>query len=177
MTQNSKSKWKSMQHFLEEYMQENTSYHVGAIYQAYLDRDGLVDISRHDFEMFLRYQVIKNDGMLKRVSHGIYEIRTNPNDRGILYTRSSAKKTEISLDEILDDSMELTSKINTMFKWLNCQENISFQAQMELQRLKSSLVRSMSAAVTGITAVMEWQENNMDMDTQDEPVAMEMGGL
>ena len=75
------------------------------------------------------------------VSHGIYEIRTDPQDRGVLFTRGSqsAAKREISIAEILDDSVELNAKIKTMFDHLNRLDGIPFPAQMELSRLKASL--------------------------------------
>lgn len=78
MTQKTESKWQTLRHFLEGYLQENTSYRAGAIDEAYLNEGGSAEISRKDFEMFLRDQVMKDEGMLKRVSHGIYEIRTDP---------------------------------------------------------------------------------------------------
>ena len=108
MTQSNESKWNNLRNFIDGYLQEGTSYRAGSIYEAYLNEGGSATVTRKDFEMFLRDQVMKDDGMLKRVSHGVYEIRTDPNDRGVLFTRGSAKadaeKSEISLDEILDDS-------------------------------------------------------------------------
>lgn len=179
MTQKNESKWQSLRNFLAGYLQENTSYRAGAIYEAYLNDGGSAEISRKDFEMFLRDQVLKDDGLLKRVSHGIYEIRTDPQDRGVLFTRGSqsAAKREISIAEILDDSVELNDKIKTMFDHLNRLDGIPFPAQMELSRLKASLLHSMDSAITGITATMSWCEDNMDMDTQEETETITMGGI
>lgn len=179
MTQKNESKWQSLRNFLEGYLQENTSYRAGAIYEAYLNDGGSAEISRKDFEMFLRDQVLKDDGLLKRVSHGIYEIRTDPADRGVLFTRGSqnTEQPSIDLDEILDDSVELTAKIKAVFDSLNKLDGIPFHAQMELSRLKASLLHSMDAAVTGITATMSWCEDNMDMDTTEETEIMNMGGI
>ena len=72
MTQRTESKWQTLRYFLEGYMQEDTTYRAGAIYEAYLNEGGSAEITRKDFEMFLRDQVMKDDGMLKRTSHGIY---------------------------------------------------------------------------------------------------------
>lgn len=181
MTQKTEAKWQTLRNFLEGYLQENATYRAGAIYQAYLDEGGSALITRKDFEMFLRDQVMKDDGLLKRTSHGVYEMRTDPSDRGVLFPRGGAKasseKTEISLHELLDDSVELASKIKTVFEMLNRQEGISFPAQMELSRLKSSLLKSMDAAVTGITATMAWCEDNIDIDVQDETESITMGGI
>ena len=122
---------------------------------------------------------MKDDGMLKRTSHGIYEIRTDQSDRGVFFTRGSqsAEQPSIDLAEILDDSVELTAKIRSVFDSLNKLDGIPFPAQMELSRLKASLLHSMDSAVTGITATMSWCEDNMDMDTQDETETINLGGM
>ena len=73
--------------------------------------------------------------------------------------------------------MELTAKIRSVFDSLNKLDGIPFPAQMELSRLKASLLHSMDSAVTGITATMSWCEDNMDMDTQDETESINMGGM
>lgn len=179
MTQKIESKWQTLRHFLEGYLQENTTYRAGAIYEAYLNDGGSAEISRKDFEMFLRDQVMKDDGLLKRTSHGVYEIRTDPADRGVLFTRGSQSFEQPSIDlaEILDDSVELTAKIKAVFDSLNKLDGIPFPAQIELSRLKASLLHSMDAAVTGITATMSWCEDNMDMDTTEETEIMNMGGI
>lgn len=179
MTQKTESKWQTLRHFLEGYLQENTTYRAGAIYEAYLNDGDSAEISRKDFEMFLRDQVMKDDGLLKRTSHGVYEMRTDPADRGVLFTRGSQNFEQPSIDlaEILDDSVELTAKIKAVFDSLNKLDGIPFPAQMELSRLKASLLHSMDAAVTGITATMSWCEDNMDMDTTEETEIMNMGGI
>ena len=179
MTQKTEFKWQTLRHFLEGYLQENTSYRAGAIYEAYLNDGGSAEISRKDFEMFLRDQVMRDDGLLKRTSHGVYEIRTDPADRGVLFTRGSQSTEQPSIDlaEILDDSVDLTTKIKAVFDSLNKLDGIPFPAQMELSRLKASLLHSMDAAVTGITATMSWCEDNMDMDTTEETETMNMGGI
>lgn len=179
MTQNNESKWKTLRNFIDGYLQEGTSYRAGTIYEAYLNEGGSSTISRKDFEMFLRDQVMKDDGLLKRVAHGVYEIRTDPNNRGVLFTRSKsvAENNEISLDEILDDSVELSSKIKTALEYLDKQDDIPFPAQMEMRRLKAMLTQSMDTTITGVTAVMAWCEDNMDMETQDETESMNIGGM
>ena len=169
MIKNNESKWQTLRKFLDDYLQENTQYRAGAIYQAYIDKNAVANISRKDFEMFLRAQVMKNDGLLKRVSHGVYEMRTDPNDKGMMFSRSTNADTRtITLDEILDDSVELASKINTVLKHLKCQSDIPFSAQMELKRLDSSLMHSIDTAITSITSVMAWCEDNFGIESQDE---------
>ena len=144
MLKNNETKWQNLRKFLDGYLKEDTSYRAGEIYQAYLEKDGSIDISRKNFEMFLRDQVMKESGVLKRVSHGIYEMRTDPNDRGVLFTRgekAEAQTREISLDEILDDSIELTSKISAVLKYMKEQDDVSFSAKMELKRISLILFR------------------------------------
>lgn len=178
MTTRNESKRQSMRDFLEGYLQKNVAYRAGSIYEAYLDENSSSGVTRKDFEMFLRDQVIKDDGLLKRVSHGVYEIRPDPQDRGILFTRSQGpEKLDISLAGILDDSMELTDRIKVVFDHLNRLDGIPFPAQMELSRLKASLLRGMDQAVTGITATMAWCDDNIDMEPQIETETMTMGGM
>ena len=71
MTQSNESKWNNLRNFIDGYLQEGTSYRAGSIYEAYLNEGGSATVTRKDFEMFLRDQVMKDDGMLKRVSHGV----------------------------------------------------------------------------------------------------------
>ena len=171
MLKNNETKWQTLRKFLDGYLKEDTSYRAGEIYQAYLEKDGSMDISRKDFEMFLRDQVMKESGVLKRVSHGIYEMRTDPNDRGVLFTRGEkdeAQTREISLDEILDDSIELTSKISAVLKYMKEQDDISFSAKMELKRISAYLIQSMDTAITCITSAMAWCEDNFDSDIEED---------
>lgn len=169
MLKNNETKWQTLRKFLDGYLKEDTSYRAGEIYQAYLEKDGSIDISRKDFEMFLRDQVMKDHGLLKRVSHGVYEMRTDPNDRGVFFSRgekAEAQTREISLDEILDDSIELTSKISAVLKYMKEQDDISFSAKMELKRISAYLIQSMDTAITGITSAMAWCEDNLDSDIE-----------
>lgn len=171
MLKTEESKWQVLRKFLDENLKENTSYRAGEIYQAYLEKDGSMNISRKDFEMFLRDQVMKEHGLLKRVSHGVYEMRKDPNDRGVFFSReekAEAQTREISLDEILDDSVELTSKISAVLKYLKEQDDVPFSAKMELKRISAYLIQSMDTAITGITSAMAWCEDNLDSDIEED---------
>ena len=169
-----------MQAFLSDYMQSDRQYRAGAIYQAFLEEHDS-EISRKDFEMFLRYQVMKDDGLLKRVSHGIYEIRTDPDDRGVLFTRGSPREIfdaadaamlapyrtdAVSLDEILDDSLALTAKLQATLNQLYQQVDSSPAAQYELRNLKTNLLKTLDQTITGVTALMAWCDDNMDEGIQ-----------
>ena len=172
MAQKIESKWQTLRNFIDGYLQENTNYRAGAIYEAYLNDGGSAEVTRKDFEMFLRDQVMKDDGLLKRVSHGVYAIRNSPDDRGVFFPRNSIEKNavpkEISLDEILDDSMDLLTKMNNVINKLERLDGISFPAQMELKSFKTSFNKSMDTAITGISAVMAWCEDNVYIEPQTE---------
>ena len=156
--QQKEAKWNTLRTFIDGYFKADTNYRAGNIYEAYLNGSGTSVITRKDFEMFLRDQVIKDDALLKRVSHGVYAIRNNPDDSGVFFPRNGAEKNavpkEISLDEILDDSIELLSKMNYVLNKLERLEGISFPVQMELKRLKALLSNSMDTTLTGISSVM-----------------------
>lgn len=168
MIQKIESKWQSLRNFIDGYLKENTNYRAGAIYEAYLNEEGSTQITRKDFEMFLRDQVIKDEGLLKRVSHGVYAIRDNPTDKGVSFARQSTDKTEISLDEILDDTVELSKKIKMFFGKVDKLDGIPFPAQMELKRIKAMLNNNMDTAITGVTSVMAWCDDNIDIEPQEE---------
>ena len=172
MAQKIESKWQTLRNFIDGYLQENINYRAGAIYEAYLNDGGLAEITRKDFEMFLRDQVMKDDGLLKRVSHGVYAIRNNPDDRGILFSRtkieSNPKTLDVTLNEIFDDTTEIATKINSAFENLDKLDGVSFPAQMELKRLKALLNNSMDTALTGVSTVMAWCEDNIEIEPQPE---------
>lgn len=176
MTQKTEAKWKTLRNFLYGYLEENTNYRAGAIYEAYLNEEGSVQISRKDFEMFLRDQVQKEDGLLKRISHGVYAMRITPDDRGVFFSRPKTDGTVISLndslDEILDESIELISKLNTIFQKIEHLDGISFPAQMELKRLKALLTNGIDTAVTNVTAIKAWCEDNIDIQDNNQTFKM-----
>ena len=166
--------WACLRNFIEKHMERDTSYRASNIYQAFISENGSeTSISQKDFAMFLRYQVSKEDGLLKRVSHGIYQLRTDPNDRGIFFTQNygkhryepitddplfsslSAENTEISLDETLDDALNLTRKIAFSLDQIS-KNGLSDAEKRELKKLKDSLLKGMDTTITGIAAFMAW---------------------
>ena len=181
MAQKAEPKWQILREFLSGYIQENTQYRAGTIYEDYLNEGGSSKITRKDFEMFLRDQVQKDDGMLKRVSHGVYEMRTSPEDKGVVFTRLKADAPQLSLndslDELLDESYEINSKVNVIFQKLENLDGISFPAQMELKRLKALLTNGMDTAITNISATVAWCEDNIPDESQTVAEAINMGGI
>ena len=190
----------SFQDFIKRYMQKGMQYRAGDIFRAYLAEYRIFDVrenvkNRKAFEMFLRSQTLKEDGYLKRAAHGVYEIRTDPNDRGISFPRTnsnkqkistmtdllllyrSPKKKENSLEEILEDCLDLTANIKAVFKQLKMQDEMPNECRIELAKIENRLLESMDHAVTGVSAAMAWCEDYMDEEIQSETEGMTMGGM
>lgn len=173
------SKWDKMKQFLAGYLQAEQQYKAGAIYQAYAEEHG-TEISRKDFEMFLRSEVMSDNGMLKRASHGVYEIRTDPADRGVLFTRGKTA-AEVSdptddilysqyridpakenLDDILDDALRLTARIRAVLEHAEETPYLWATERKVLSTIRASTLNSMDSAVSGLTAAMAWCEDHLD---------------
>ncbi len=86
--------------FIEKHMQVNQRYNVRDIYKTYKEMHPEDAIGQKDFAMFLRYNVEKENGLLKRTAHGIYEKRTNPREYSVKFPR---KKPSNNINQILDD--------------------------------------------------------------------------
>ena len=180
------TKWGPMKRFIQSYMQSEKQYRARELFQAYINEYGNPggyeeSIMRNDFEMFLRDQVIRSNGFLKRTAHGIYEVRTDPDDRGVVFPRRknmsglgviddilllSQQTVEGGLEEILDDCLDLASKIKSALGQLNHQQGLSSFERDELDQLRSSLMKSMDITITGVTAVIAWCEDYMDKEVQ-----------
>ena len=192
--------WDSFHDFIKRYMQKGMQYRAGAIFQAYVAEHctygGREDIRfRKSFEMFLRSQTLEEDGYLKRSAHGVYEIRTDPNDRGVSFPRTNSnkqkistmtdllllyrtpKKKENSLEEILEDCLDLAANIKAVFNQLKMQDEMPNECRIELAKIENRLLESMDHAVTGVSAAMAWCEDYMDEEIQRETEGMTMGGM
>lgn len=173
------SKWQKMKQFLAGYLQTEQQYKAGAIYQAYSEEHG-TEVSRKDFEMFLRSEVMNDDGMLKRVSHGVYEIRADPGDRGVLFTRGKVTAdvsdptddilysqyridpAKENLDDILDDALRLTARIRAALEQAEDTPYLWATERKALSAIRTSTLKSMDSAVSGLTAAMAWCEDHLD---------------
>ena len=179
------TKWQNMQRFLTGFLETGRKYKAGAVYDAFTEEYGEV-ISRKDFEMFLRSEVMKSDGLLKRVSHGIYEIRQNPDDRGIMFARGKkpAETPDFSedalygqyridpakenLDNILDDALRLTARIRAVLEYAEDTPGLWATERKELVAIRNSTLKSMDSAVTGLTSALAWCEDHLE-DEAPEP--------
>ena len=180
------TKWQNMQRFLTGFLETGRKYKAGAVYDAFTEEYGEV-ISRKDFEMFLRSEVMKSDGLLKRVSHGVYEIRQNPDDRGIMFARGKkpAEAPDFSedalysqyridpakenLDNILDDALRLTARIRAVLEYAEDTPGLWATERKELVAIRNSTLKSMDSAVTGLTSALAWCEDHLDEDYAVQP--------
>lgn len=173
------SQWGPMKQFLAEYLQMEQQYKAGALYQAFEDQYGAVT-TRKDFEMFLRYEVLKDDGCLKRTAHGIYELRTDPHDRGVLFKRDKSPvasmdpmddilyrqyridPTKESFDDILDDALRLTARVRALLAYTEETPSLWLTERKELDAIRKTTLKSMDDAVSGLTAAMAWCEDHLE---------------
>lgn len=192
--------WDSFQDFIKEYMQKGTQYRAGAIFQAYLEEHCIHDCRedikfRKSFEMFLRSQTLEEDGFLKRSAHGVYEIRTDSNDRGVSFPRTVSgkqkvstmtdilsfyrrpRKKENSLEEVLEDCLDLAANIKAVFYQLNKQDEIPNECRIEFTKIEKRLLESVDRAITELSVAMAWFEDYTDKEIQSETEGMNMGGM
>ena len=173
------TKWENMKQFLADYLQTGQQYKAGTVYQVYTEAYG-AEVSRKDFEMFLRSEVMRDDGILRRAAHGIYELRMVPEDRGVLFTRGKAisdisditddvlysryktdPKNE-NLYAILDDALHLTERFRVVLEGVEKLPDLLPVERKELSAIRVSTLRSMDNAVSGITAAMAWFEDHLE---------------
>lgn len=171
--------------FLKSYMKENAPYRAGTMYQDYIrscTEAGLPDqtISQKDFAMLLRAQVEKEDGLLKRTAYGVYEIRTDPADRGLVYprkTRMDANPLEIDaryfqgipvtqedaqLDKIYDDATKLMARMQAAFFTLQQYAEIYPEMKLEVSSFHAATLKRMDDVASDISAVMAWCEDHSE---------------
>lgn len=182
--------------FIEGYLQENRSYKAGTIYAAYRESNPDSTIAQKDFAMFLRSQVEKQDGLLKRTAHGIYEMRSAPTDQGIRFPRKGrfdqagqnldvlymdsiyVSSEDAALDKIYDDSIKLMARMRFAIKSLQGYANPCPELQMELESYLAGMMKSMDKVATDVSSVMAWCEDHWDeialaRDVQDTDLAEE----
>jgi len=74
---------------------------------------------------------------------------------------------QITLGEIMDDSMTLADKITNVFERLSRMEGVSASEMTELSRLKDNLLDSMRNVTDGIYSTMSWYEEAIGADESD----------
>lgn len=182
--------------FLQSYLQENRCYKAGTLYEAYLESNPDDRVTQKDFAMFLRYQVKKNSGMLKRTAHGIYEMRSDPADHGITFPRKGrfdqagqnldilymdsiyVSSEDAALDKIYDDTIKLMARMRFAVKCLQGYANPCPELQMELESYLAGMMKNMSRVADDVSGMMAWCEDHWDQialarDVQDTDLAEE----
>lgn len=196
MERNKAANYERLGQFLQAYLQESRCYKAGTIYEAYLVSNPNDKVTQKDFAMFLRYQVEKDDGMLKRTAHGIYEKRNNPNDRGITFPRKGrfdqagqnldilymdsiyVSSEDAALDKIYDDTIKLMARMRFAVKSIQAYANPCPEMQMELESYLAGMMKNMDRVATDVSGMMAWCDDHWDQialarDVQDTDLAEE----
>ena len=124
-----------MRQFLKSYLKEGMQFKASTAYMEFCASGQAADdmgrpITQKDFAMYLRTEVLKKDGLLKRTSHGVYEKRMEPDDQGITFPRKNHIGGDYldDVDTYLDsipvsqkdanlDTHPFISKLKLFMKW------------------------------------------------------------
>ncbi len=165
--------------FLKETLKDHQTYKVSSLYDAFTAKHGKDLISQKDFAMLLRLEVVHDNGMLRRNSHGIYELRTDPKDKGLSFPRHKSILEEIALDgdpllegvyikdgqvdlcKIFDDLRVLTVAYNKAIDNIEKQIHTS-EGQTTIRNLRHSMMKEFDSLFTGASVLMAFQEDLMD---------------
>ena len=130
--------------------------------------------------MFLRYQVEKEDGLLKRTAHGIYEKRTDPDDHGIKFPRKDrdiatnqnldilyldrihVSPQDADLEKLYDDTINLMARMRYAVKNIQAYAQSCPEFQLELESYLAGMMKNMDNAATGVSAIMAWCDDHFD---------------
>lgn len=178
--------------FIEKHMQVNQRYNVRDIYKTYKEAHPEDAIGQKDFAMFLRYNVEKENGLLKRTAHGIYEKRINPQEYSVKFPRKKPDNNinqilddpymegivinpqDTGLDKLYDDAMTLMARMRYAVKNIYEYAKPCPEYQPELESLLVGTMKNMDRVATDISAVMAWCDDHMDeidlaRDMEDSP--------
>ena len=123
-----------MRQFLKSYLKEGMQFKASTAYMEFCASGQAADdmgrpITQKDFAMYLRTEVLKKDGLLKRTSHGVYEKRMEPDDQGITFPRKNhiggdylddvdtyldsipVSQKDANLDKLCEDATVLAARI------------------------------------------------------------------
>ena len=175
-----------MRSVLIDRIADGTPHKAGDLYKYFVEQTGGAGVdgqpvSRKDFEMFLRAQVLKEDGCIKRVAFGVYQKRNAAEDRGRLYTRKRKPEVEAiesfesvltagqimqahepqDLESLMTDALMLGARLEYAIRSLT--ESADELTASELQPIKDSTMFQVDRVITGISAAMAWREEHMDI--------------
>lgn len=165
--------------FLTEFMKDHKSYKVASLFEEFTKANGKDVISQKDFAMYLRLEVIRDDGMLRRNSHGVYELRTDPMDKGLSFPRRKSLIEDIALDgdplldgvyikdgqvdlyKIFDDLRVVTVAFKKALDDIEKSVNTP-EGHTTVRHLRNSMMKELDCLFTGATALMAFQEDLTD---------------
>lgn len=152
---------------LAELVLDGQPHRTGELYAAFLEKSG-ENIPRKDFLMFLRAQVVSDNGILKRTKFGVYQKRTDPKDRGVVQDRKhtpvpgggfAAGEGTAAMEEMLDTACGLMEQLTAVLQAMGQQRDLSARGRSELNAIRDSTLCSLDDSISGITAIMAWQED------------------
>lgn len=174
-----------MRKFLQSYLKEGEQFKASTACLEFLksgqakDPSGRV-ISQKDFAMYLRTEVLKRDGLLKRTAHGIYEKRLDAEDQGVTFTRRAQQfnggpdvydayldslhitDDDAQMDKIYEDTVLLTARIRRAMRTLQQICEVYPEYTVELASYYAGLMKDMDRIATGVSAMMAWCDDHSE---------------
>lgn len=174
-------KSEDMRAALQKLLSESAVIDVHMLIRAYKDymkeKTGVEpNIEVKNASLFLRHETLRRNGLVKRVDHGRYVVRTDPADRGLFYTRERNEpefttcadndsnqelpmKSELGLDRILDDAIILSAKIDAAIRSCRQIGELKPELNSELKALCEPILRDCDAFITDMSAVIAWYDD------------------
>lgn len=172
-----------MRQFLQSYLKEGVQFKAAEAYYEFMKSNLAEDdlgksISQKDFAMYLRTEVLKSDGLLKRTAHGIYEKRLDADDQGVTFARKNQQlereyeihdayidsipitQADAKLEKICEDAVLLTARIRMAMKALQQISEVYPEFALELTSYSAGMMKDMDRVTTGISAMMAWCEDH-----------------
>ena len=173
----------TMRQFLRDYLKDGEPFKASIAYAEFWKSGKAVDdlgrtISQKDFAMFLRTEVLKKDGLLKRTAHGIYEKRIDPEDHGVTFARKKPESVisfdaddtyldgiqvspaDARLDKLCEDAVTLTARIRFAMQSLQKISEVYPEFALELASYRAGLMKDMDRVATSLSAVMAWCDDH-----------------
>lgn len=168
-------------------IQDGKPHKAGELYERFVEQTGGIgtngkQISRSEFETRLRVMVMQEDGFIKRTAFGVYQIRSSPEDRGLIVCNKprqeanalekndweilsgiAAQSTiEIStLEETLAATCKIAEKLRDTFQTMDQYPEIADDQKKELASIRKATLSQLDQAVTGISATIAWLEDTV----------------
>lgn len=175
-------KWIECKKFLKEYLKTYPNQRAADLYQAYVDyyigKNGVPpDTNKHNFSIWLKLQNDRPNGVLKRVSHGVYTLRTAPEEFGVALPKTGIRfrddlhndpliehciipgdKTE--LNNIARDTLELEVRISDALHSLQQTCDVSPEEKAELEVLQEATRKRLRGVSAGISKLIFLYESH-----------------